>query len=123
MSINIVNTEPMDGRAWTIMDPTMEGMGWHIVRVDEDGHTMTTMAVADSEDEAVAYIYEQMDVTAMTEVGEEAIAEMVAVKCVACAHVVTDKAVMARMWCVDTCCPACGDGALLWDDGSLGYSV
>jgi hypothetical protein len=62
------------------------------------------------------------EITAMTEVGEEAIAEMVAVKCVACERVVTDRDVMARMWCVDTCCPFCGDGALLWDDGSLGFA-
>lgn len=54
------------------------------------------------------------------QVGEEEIGSMVAVQCVACSRLITDRAVMQHMWDVASQCPSCGDGALLWDDGSLG---
>lgn len=57
MAVNVVCSDPLDGRAWTIVEPVMEGMGWHVVRVEEDCYTLTTIAVADSEDDAVAFIH------------------------------------------------------------------
>jgi hypothetical protein len=56
MAVNVVCSDPLDGRAWTIVDPIMEGMGWHVVRVEEDYYTLTTIAVADSEGDAVDFV-------------------------------------------------------------------
>ncbi len=60
MSVRIVLDEPMDGREWDIKAPIMEGMGWHVVRLEDDCHTLTTLAVTDSEQSAINYITSRM---------------------------------------------------------------
>lgn len=59
--IAVINSEPLDGRTWTIIEPTMDGMGWHIVRVEQDCYSLTTMAVAETEQAAADYIRAQWD--------------------------------------------------------------
>jgi hypothetical protein len=56
MSINVLIDEPMDGRIWTIQEPAFEGMGWHVTRLEDDGITLTTLAVADNEQQAIDHI-------------------------------------------------------------------
>lgn len=117
-----------DRLRFTMADGTTEDYGHDVSYCDRCSLSKAQTRNAIPGDLNSAYwcddcIAEEADeITAMTEIGEEAIAEMVAVKCVACERVITNPMTMARMWTVDTCCPFCGDGALLWDDGSLGFA-
>lgn len=55
-AITIITNEPMDGRPWQIHQ---YGPGYYITRLNEDG-TQTTIATANDENSAVAFIRSAM---------------------------------------------------------------